>query len=78
MLLCGISKEFNWILFLNPQKTKVFVSRNETFLEKEFLLDRKGEKIELEEVRETPTIIEPTREEPREEIQDHRRSERVS
>lgn len=61
----------------NPQETKMFVSRNATFLEKVFLLYRKGEMIELEEFRETPTIIEPTTEHPREEIQASRRSEKV-
>ena len=64
--------------FYHPQETNVFVSRNATLLERDFLLDRKGQMIELEEVREKPTIIEPTPDEPREEIQAPSRYEKVS
>lgn len=48
------------------KKQKLFVSRNVIFLEKEFLLDRNGRIIDLEEIQETPTpeIVEPTPQKP--------------
>ena len=66
--------------FYYPSETKVFVSRNATFLEKEFLLDRKGGMIELDEIREPPTtqVVEPTPQQPIKETQALRRSERIS
>ncbi|XP_073121893.1 uncharacterized protein [Henckelia pumila] len=51
--------------------------KNATFLEKEFLLDRKGSVIELEEVQVQP-IEDPTPQQPIEDIHTPRRSERTS
>ena len=65
-----------------PWKQKVFVYRNPTFLEKEFLLDRNGKIMELEEVQE-PQIISQTLETQTQEnteisnTQPLRRSERI-
>ncbi|WP_036673399.1 DDE-type integrase/transposase/recombinase, partial [Pediococcus pentosaceus] len=76
----GYPKNSVGYYFYHPTETKVFVSRNATFLEKEFLLDRKGKMIELEEIREGPETqtVEPTPQEPI--VIEHapRRSERMS
>lgn len=47
--------------FYDHKETKVFVSSNATFQDKEFLFNRQGGMIELDEVREKPTpqIVEP-------------------
>ena len=55
-ILCkfvGYPRESNGYFFYDPKEQKVFVSRNAVFLEKPFLLDRKGEVVELDEVPET-------------------------
>ena len=57
----------------------MFVSRNATFFEEKFLLDRKGKMIEFEEIQDTPSTIEvePIFQEPVVEVQSSRRSDRV-
>ena len=61
----GYPKETKGYYFYNPMEQKVFVSRNATFLEKEFLqMESSGSRIELEEVQDpqmgTDEPIEPT------------------
>ena len=65
--------------FYHPNEAKVFVSRNATFLEREFLLDRKGKMIELEEIQDTPStiVVEPNLQQPVVEVQAPRRSDKV-
>ena len=66
--------------FYDPVEQKVFVSRNATFLEREFLLDRKGIAIELDEVRSDQTIpqtVEANKQQMPTITQPPRRSERV-
>ena len=46
----GYAKETRGYYFYNPLKQKVFVSKHATFLEKEFLKESSGSKIELDEV----------------------------
>ncbi|KZV22848.1 hypothetical protein F511_19440 [Dorcoceras hygrometricum] len=81
-ILCyfvGYPKNSIGYCFYYPSETKVFVSRNATFMEMEFLLDRKGKIVELEEVREPTEVpsesLAPT--EPVPEMVAPRRSERV-
>ncbi|KZV17127.1 hypothetical protein F511_22245 [Dorcoceras hygrometricum] len=65
--------------FYYRSETKVFVSRNATFVEREFLLDRKGKIVELEKVRdpiEVPSES-PAPPEPVPEMVAPRTSERV-
>ncbi|KZV36157.1 hypothetical protein F511_20289 [Dorcoceras hygrometricum] len=65
--------------FYYPSETKVFVSRIATFMEREFLLDRKGKIVELEEVREPIGAPgeSPAPTEPIPEMVAPRRSERI-
>lgn len=76
----GYTKNSIRYYYYNFKKIEVFVSRYVTFLEKEFLLNRKGRMIELEEVRENSTIeiIEHTPQQPVEQVHTLRRSDRVS
>ena len=66
--------------FYDHLEQKVFISRNTTFLEKEFLLDRRGVAIELDEVRSDQTIpqmVEANKQRMPTITQPHRRSESV-
>ncbi|KZV20448.1 retrovirus-related Pol polyprotein from transposon TNT 1-94, partial [Dorcoceras hygrometricum] len=81
-ILCyfiGYPKNSIGYYFYYPSETKVFVSRNATFMERELLLDRKGRIVELEEVRE-PTEVPSESPAPTEPVPDMvapRRSERI-
>ena len=48
----GYLKESIGYYFYDSSEQKVFVSRNAIFLEEEFLLDRNGKVVELEEIQE--------------------------
>lgn len=54
--------------------------RNVIFLENEFILERKGDMIDLDEVQETPTIevVKTNHQQPMEEVHTPKRSKRVS
>ena len=78
----GYPKESIGYYFYDPSEQKVFVSRNTTFLDREFLLDRNGQVVELEEIQEPQNIpTEAVSETPNEAgpscTQSLRRSERI-
>ena len=56
-LFVGYPKETNGYQFYNPLEQKVFVSKYVVFMEKEFLLEDNGTKIELGEVQNAQTDV---------------------
>ena len=63
-LFVGYPKETRGYYFYIPSENKVFVARNGIFLEKDFISKRiSGSKVELEEVRDSQTNVEPEIEE---------------
>jgi hypothetical protein len=54
----GYSRESKGYYFYNKAEGKVFVARNDVFMEKEFLSKGvSGSKVQLEEIRETPKNV---------------------
>ena len=63
MIICGVFKGNKRVLFYNPSKNKVFVTRNGVLLEREFISKRvSGSKTSLEEVQEPQVATEPSME----------------